>query len=48
MNLMTRYKIQNEPTEWLMTGFLMKDSVFIDRDEINPILGNLWDKFNKN
>lgn len=41
MNLMTRYKIQTEPTERLMTGLLMKDSVFIDRDEINPILVNL-------
>lgn len=31
-----------------MTGLLMKDSVFIDRDENNPILGNVWDEFNKN
>lgn len=44
---MTQYKIQSEPTEWLMTGLLMKVPVFIDRDEINPTLGNLWDKFNK-
>lgn len=41
MNLMTWYKIQSEPAEWLMAGLLMVDSVLIDRDEINTILGNL-------
>lgn len=28
--------------------FVNEGFVFIDRDEINPILGNIWDKFNKN
>jgi len=41
MSLMIRYKTHSEPTEWFMTGLLMKDYVFIDRNEINPILGNL-------
>lgn len=41
MNLMAWNKIQSEPTEWFMTGLLMKDSVFIYRDEIDPIVSNI-------
>lgn len=34
MNLATQYKVQTESLEWFMTGWLIKDSVLSDRDEI--------------
>lgn len=34
MNLATQYKVQTESLERFMTGWLIKDSVLSDRDEI--------------